>query len=55
LIRSATDTGIVVVLDPRIHNKWYGRYFLRALPDAPVVQDPAPPGLQRDQESAPPF
>ncbi|HMO50964.1 MAG TPA: helicase C-terminal domain-containing protein [Kiritimatiellia bacterium] len=39
LIRSATDTGIVVILDPRIHAKWYGRYFLKALPDAPVQWD----------------
>lgn len=39
LIRSSTDTGIVVILDPRIHTKWYGRYFLRAIPDAPVQWD----------------
>lgn len=39
LIRSSTDTGIVVILDPRIHTKWYGRYFLRALPEAPVEWD----------------
>jgi len=39
LIRSATDTGMVVILDPRIHAKWYGRYFLRAIPDAPVEWD----------------
>ncbi|HMO03029.1 MAG TPA: ATP-dependent DNA helicase [Kiritimatiellia bacterium] len=39
LIRSATDTGIVVILDPRIHTKWYGRYFLRSLPDVPVIWD----------------
>jgi len=39
LIRSSTDTGIVVILDPRIHKKWYGKYFLKALPDAPVVWD----------------
>ncbi len=40
LIRSATDTGIVVVLDPRIHNKWYGRFFIKSLPeDVPVVWD----------------
>jgi ATP-dependent DNA helicase DinG len=36
LIRSATDTGIVVVLDPRIHQRHYGRAFLRSLPDVPV-------------------
>ncbi|MGA1193787.1 MAG: ATP-dependent DNA helicase, partial [Kiritimatiellia bacterium] len=39
LIRSSTDRGIVVILDPRIRTKWYGRYFLRALPDVPVEED----------------
>ncbi|HMP89561.1 MAG TPA: helicase C-terminal domain-containing protein [Kiritimatiellia bacterium] len=39
LIRSATDSGIIVVLDPRIHNKWYGKYFLKALPSAPIEWD----------------
>jgi ATP-dependent DNA helicase DinG len=39
LIRSSTDTGIVVILDPRIHTKWYGRFFLKALPNAPVQWD----------------
>jgi ATP-dependent DNA helicase DinG len=32
LIRSKTDTGIVVVLDSRIINKRYGREFLAAIP-----------------------
>ena len=36
LIRSSTDEGIVVVLDPRIHQRRYGRAFLDALPDVPV-------------------
>ncbi len=36
LIRSQTDEGIVVVLDSRILTKWYGRMFLRSLPDCPV-------------------
>lgn len=37
LIRSATDTGQVVVLDPRIATKGYGRRFLEALPsDVPI-------------------
>lgn len=38
LIRSATDTGRVVVLDPRIVTKRYGRLFLDALPDGIEVQ-----------------
>ncbi len=33
LIRSRTDTGRVVVLDPRLTTKPYGRAFLRALPE----------------------
>ena len=37
LIRSQTDTGIVVVLDPRIHSKPYGRHFIASLPPAKVV------------------
>ena len=36
LIRSTTDEGIVVVLDPRIATKYYGRAFLRAIPECPV-------------------
>lgn len=33
LIRSHTDTGRVVLLDPRVVTKRYGRMFLDALPD----------------------
>lgn len=36
LIRTATDHGIVVVLDPRIGTKPYGRTFLESLPVMPV-------------------
>ncbi|MCS7090958.1 MAG: helicase C-terminal domain-containing protein [Verrucomicrobiota bacterium] len=36
LIRTKTDTGIVVVLDNRILTKRYGRAFLEALPRCPV-------------------
>jgi len=39
LIRSTTDTGIVVVLDHRIATKSYGRQFIAALPDMEVVRD----------------
>ena len=34
LIRTATDRGVVVVADPRIVTKRYGRRFLQALPPA---------------------
>jgi ATP-dependent DNA helicase DinG len=32
-IRTATDRGIVVLFDPRVLTKPYGRLFLEALPD----------------------
>jgi ATP-dependent DNA helicase DinG len=37
LIRSKTDTGIVVILDSRIKTKRYGKRFLQALPPCTVV------------------
>ncbi len=41
LIRSATDEGRVVVLDPRIATKGYGKSFLKAIPEGtPVVPEP---------------
>jgi len=33
LIRTRTDTGLVVILDPRVLTKGYGRAFLDALPE----------------------
>jgi ATP-dependent DNA helicase DinG len=36
LIRSQTDEGIVVILDPRIVTKWYGRLFLESIPECPI-------------------
>ncbi len=39
LIRSKTDTGRVVVLDPRIVTTGYGRRFLEALPAGVRVRD----------------
>lgn len=36
LIRSRTDKGIIVILDPRIVTKQYGRLFLNSLPPCPV-------------------
>jgi ATP-dependent DNA helicase DinG len=38
LIRTTTDTGMVVVLDRRIVTRWYGRWFLRAFGEAPVEE-----------------
>ena len=39
LIRSKKDTGMVVVLDPRIQTKPYGQQFLRSLPECRVEKD----------------
>ena len=36
LIRSRTDTGIIVMLDPRAVTKYYGRSFLNSIPKCPV-------------------
>ena len=36
LIRTKSDSGIVVILDPRILTKSYGNAFLKALPRCPV-------------------
>lgn len=36
LIRTATDEGIIVILDNRVVTKHYGRAFLQALPECPV-------------------
>lgn len=39
LIRTATDHGQVVILDPRVRTKRYGRIFLDSLPPCQVVID----------------
>ncbi|HKR01310.1 MAG TPA: ATP-dependent DNA helicase, partial [Pyrinomonadaceae bacterium] len=37
LIRSATDRGVLAVLDPRLRTKAYGRLFLQSLPPCRVT------------------
>jgi len=37
LIRSKRDTGMVVILDPRVRSKPYGRMFLASLPNCRIV------------------
>jgi ATP-dependent DNA helicase DinG len=39
LIRSEEDSGAVVICDPRIVGRAYGRVFLAALPEMPVTRD----------------
>jgi ATP-dependent DNA helicase DinG len=41
LIRTQQDRGIVVILDPRLRTKPYGRTFLQSLPDCEVVEESA--------------
>jgi ATP-dependent DNA helicase DinG len=41
LIRTRRDRGTVVVLDPRVTTKHYGRTFLESLPPARVVRESA--------------
>ena len=37
LIRTKTDRGVVAILDSRLVKKYYGREFLRFLPQCPVT------------------
>ncbi|MGD9293190.1 MAG: ATP-dependent DNA helicase, partial [Gammaproteobacteria bacterium] len=39
LIRDYDDRGVVVICDPRITGKSYGRVFLHSLPPMPVTRD----------------
>jgi ATP-dependent DNA helicase DinG len=49
LIRTATDSGVVVISDPRVVTKRYGRDLLNALPPAKRVTGPW--GTVRDEVS----
>jgi ATP-dependent DNA helicase DinG len=39
LIRSATDRGVLSVLDPRLRTQAYGRQFIKSLPPCRVTSD----------------
>jgi ATP-dependent DNA helicase DinG len=39
LIRSASDRGVMAVLDPRLTRMRYGQRFLASLPPAPLTTD----------------
>ena len=41
LIRSQSDTGMVVILDPRVRTKPYGRMFLASLPECRMTVESA--------------
>ncbi|MEO1008230.1 MAG: helicase C-terminal domain-containing protein [Planctomycetota bacterium] len=53
LVRSASDTGRVVVLDPRIVRSGYGRAFLAAVPEGVPVE--VHEGVDLDDADAPEF
>ena len=41
LIRDAGDFGVIMIADPRVKTRAYGRAFLEALPPCPVTTDGA--------------
>jgi ATP-dependent DNA helicase DinG len=40
LLRHRSDRGVLVILDPRLRTKGYGRRFLGSLPPSPITHDP---------------
>jgi ATP-dependent DNA helicase DinG len=50
LIRSKTDSGIVVILDCRVKTKRYGRIFLDALPPCRMVEVSARDLVEQDRD-----
>jgi ATP-dependent DNA helicase DinG len=49
LIRTATDRGVIVLVDPRVISKSYGRTMLEALPPARRLVGPWPAVLEKIQ------
>ncbi len=39
LVRRKTDWGIISILDPRIKTQWYGKHFLKSLPECKITTD----------------
>lgn len=39
LIRRTTDWGLISILDPRIKTKWYGKLFLKSLPECKITTE----------------
>jgi len=39
LIRDYSDYGVVMICDPRLQTKSYGRVFLKSLPPMPVLRE----------------
>ncbi|MFZ5773276.1 MAG: helicase C-terminal domain-containing protein, partial [Thermodesulfobacteriota bacterium] len=38
LMRSASDSGLLAIMDVRLFTKQYGRIFLKSLPDSPIIR-----------------
>jgi ATP-dependent DNA helicase DinG len=55
LIRDFEDFGVIVIGDPRIRTKAYGRVFLEALPSSPVITESAVGALFLAERLAKPF
>ena len=57
LIRDASDSGVVVVCDPRLSSRGYGRIFLDSLPPMPIttgIEDVKAFFERRDARETPP-
>ena len=39
LIRDITDNGVLMLCDPRLRNKSYGKIFMKSLPPMPITSD----------------
>jgi ATP-dependent DNA helicase DinG len=52
LIRTETDRGVLVLCDPRLVGKSYGRVFLDSLPPLPRTRDVGDVGAFFDAEGA---
>lgn len=38
LLRSATDSGLLAIMDVRLFTKQYGRLFRKSLPESPLIR-----------------
>ncbi|QDU78467.1 putative ATP-dependent helicase DinG [Polystyrenella longa] len=50
LIRTQQDTGQVVILDPRVRSRHYGRLFVESLPECEMVYDRYPALLSHSSD-----
>jgi ATP-dependent DNA helicase DinG len=49
-MRSATDRGVIAIMDVRLFTKGYGRTFLRSLPPSPVIRQMSDVGSFYEKE-----